>query len=270
MKKKVSGIILAAVLLASLVGCGGKQEASQGQETTIKVGVTAGPHEEIINKVKELAAKQGIHVETVVFNDYITPNRALTSGQLDVNSYQTIPFMDQYNKDHNTKIVPIGKTVTFLMGIYSKKYKKLEDLPEGATLGLQNDPVNMSRALHVYEQAGLIKLKPGVDVDKATPADIAENPKNFQFKLLDAALLARTLNSLDASTVNSNFALKEGYKPKRDAIFMENSSRYVNYIATNEKDKDNPLYHKLVELYRSDEVKKFIEETYDGVIITSW
>ncbi|MDQ0246697.1 D-methionine transport system substrate-binding protein [Bacillus fengqiuensis] len=271
MKKKILGIFLIGTILTSLAGCTGNKEATQGKssEITIKVGVTAGPFEEITNKVKEVAKEEGIDVKVVPFNDYIMPNRALVKGDVDVNTYQNIPFLETYNKDHKTNIVPVGKTVAMLMGIYSKKYKSIEDLPDGAILGLQNDPVNRSRALHVYQQAGLIKLKPNTDEDKAIVQDIAENPKNFTFKELEAGLLARTLTSLDASTINGNYALQEGYEPKKDAIFLNNEDKYVNVVATNEKNKDNPNYKKLVELYNSDEVKQFIREKYKGVVITT-
>jgi D-methionine transport system substrate-binding protein len=268
MKKQGLSVLMVAILLFSLAGCSVNTATDGSKKDIIKVGVTAGPFEEITNKVKEVAKKQGINIEPVVFNDYMTPNRALTAGEIDVNVYQNIPFLKQYNHDHNTHIVPVGKTVAMLMGIYSKKYKSVQDIPDGATVGLQNDPVNRSRALHVYQQAGLITLKPGTDEDKATVQDIEKNPKHLKFKELEAGLLARTLDSLDASTINGNYALQAGYEPKKDSIFLENDDKYVNVVATNKKDKNNPAYKKLVQLYNSDEVKKFIKEKYKGVVIT--
>ncbi|MBR8658767.1 MetQ/NlpA family ABC transporter substrate-binding protein [Brevibacillus sp. NL20B1] len=274
MKKTRLLMIMLLVIGTLLSACGGNSSddsaASAGEKTSIKVGVTAGPHEEIMNKVKEVAAKEGLDIEVVVFNDYVLPNQALDKGNIDVNSFQTIPFLEKFNEDHKTQIVEIGKTVTFPMGIYSTKYKKVEDIPEGGTVGIQNDPTNRARALLLYQAAGLIKLKDGVG-DKATPQDIIENPKKLVFKELEAALLARTLKSLDAASINTNFAMEAGYNPKKDAIFAEGAdSPYVNILAVNAKDKDNPLYQKLVTLYRSEEVKKFIEEEFSGSVLPSW
>ncbi|MGN7469112.1 MetQ/NlpA family ABC transporter substrate-binding protein [Brevibacillus sp. SAFN-007a] len=276
---KKTGLLLTSLLLAAslVTACGGKQDAASAnggasaeQQTKIKVGVTAGPHEEIFNKVKEVAKGQGIDVELVVFNDYVQPNQALDKGNLDLNSFQTIPFLDKFNQDHKTKIVEIGKTVTFPMGLYSTKHKKVEDIPEGGVVGIQNDPTNRARALLLYQAAGLIKLKDGVK-DNATPLDIVENPKKLQFKELEAAFLARSLNNVEVASINTNFAMEAGYSPKKDAIFSETSdSPYVNIIAVNEADKDNPTYKKLVDIYRSEEVKTFIEEHFEGAVLPSW
>jgi D-methionine transport system substrate-binding protein len=275
MRKKTHFLLIMLLALATLLSaCGSgnsdKSSAASGDQTKIKVGVTAGPHEQIMNKVKEIAKTQGLDIEVVVFNDYVLPNQALDKGNIDANSFQTIPYLEKFNEDHKTHIVEIGKTVTFPMGIYSTKYKKIEDIPEGGTVGIQNDPTNRARALLLYQAAGLIKLKDGVG-NKATPQDIIENPKKLVFKELEAALLARTLQSLDAASINTNFAMEAGYNPKKDAIFAEGAdSPYVNIIAVNEKDKDNPVFQKLVQIYRSDEVKKFIEEEFDGAVLPSW
>jgi D-methionine transport system substrate-binding protein len=274
MKKPRFLLIMLLVIATLLSACGGNKSdnsaAPAGEKTKIRVGVTAGPHEQILNKVKEVAKKEGLDIEVVVFNDYVLPNQALDKGNIDVNSFQTIPFLEKFNEDHKTHIVEIGKTVTFPMGIYSTKYKKVEDIPEGGTVGIQNDPTNRARALLLYQAAGLIKLKDGVG-NKATPQDIIENPKKLVFKELEAALLARTLKSLDAASINTNFAMEAGYNPKKDAIFAEGpDSPYVNILAVNEKDKDNPVYQKLVKIYRSEEVKKFIEEEFSGSVLPSW
>lgn len=275
---KKTGLLLGSILLAAslLTACGGKQEAAvanggaAAEQTAIKVGVTAGPHEEILNKVKEVAKAQGLDIQVVVFNDYVQPNQALDKGNLDANSFQTIPFLNKFNEDHKTKIVEIGKTVTFPMGLYSTKHKKVDEIPEGGVVGIQNDPTNRARALLLYQAAGLIKLKDGVK-DNATPLDIVENPKKLQFKELEAAFLARALNNVEVASINTNFAMEAGYSPKKDAIFSETSdSPYVNIIATNEANKDNPALKKLVEIYRSEEVKKFINERFEGAVLPSW
>lgn len=273
---KKTGFLLTSFLLAAslLTGCGAKEEAAPAgaaaEQTKVKVGVTAGPHEEIMNKVKEVAQAKGLEVEVVVFNDYVQPNQALDKGTLDANSFQTIPFLDKFNADHKTNIVVVGKTVTYPMGLYSTKHKNVADVPEGGVVGIQNDPTNRARALLLYEAAGLIKLKEGVG-DNATPLDIIENPKKLEFKELEAAFLARSLGNVELASINTNFAMSAGYSPKKDAIFAETAdSPYVNVIAVNEPNKDNPAVVKLVEAYRSEEVKKFIEEHFDGAVLPSW
>ncbi|WP_126428271.1 MetQ/NlpA family ABC transporter substrate-binding protein [Brevibacillus marinus] len=279
MKKKLfAAILLLMTTLVAACGGGSNETAQPAAQTAgdgaaqrpIKVGVTGGPHEEIMNKVKEVAKAQGLEIEVVVFNDYVLPNRALDNGETDLNSFQTIPFLEKFNEDHKTDIVVIGKTVTFPMGLYSTKHKSIDEIPEGGIAGIQNDPTNRARALQLYEAAGLIKLKEGVG-DQATPLDIIENPKNLEFKELEAPFLARSLNNLDIASINTNFAMEAGYNPKRDAIFAEGpDSPYVNVIAARAEDKDNPTYLKLVEIYRSEEVKKFIEENFEGSVLPSW
>lgn len=272
---KKTGFLLTSLLLAAslLTACGAKEEAAApaaAEQTKVKVGVTAGPHEEIMNKVKEVAQTKGLEVEVVVFNDYVQPNQSLDKGALDANSFQTIPFLDKFNADHKTKIVVVDKTVTFPMGLYSTKHKDVADVPEGGIVGIQNDPTNRARALLLYEAAGLIKLKEGVG-NEATPLDIVENPKKLEFKELEAAFLARSLNNVELASINTNFAMSAGYSPKKDSIFSETSdSPYVNVIAVNESNKDNPAIKKLVEAYRSEEVKKFIDEHFDGAVLPSW
>ncbi|WNC14730.1 MetQ/NlpA family ABC transporter substrate-binding protein [Brevibacillus brevis] len=274
---KKSGLILSSLLLAAslLTACGAKQEAAPAanagtEQKTIKVGVTGGPHEEIFNKVKEVAKTQGLDVEVVVFNDYVQPNQALDKGNLDLNSFQTIPFLNKFNEDHKTKLVEIGKGVTFPMGIYSTKHKKVEEIPEGGVVGIQNDPTQRARALLLYQAAGLIKLKDGAG-DNATPLDIVENPKKLEFKELEAPFLARSLKNFEAATINTNFAMEAGYSPKKDAIFAEGAdSPYVNVLVAKEENKDNPAFKKLVDIYRSEEVKKFIDEHFDGAVLPSW
>lgn len=279
MKKYAKFLSLITASVIALAGCGssGDQEATAGQpaeqtaeQTKIKVGVTAGPHEQIIEKVKEVAKeKEGLDVEIVVFNDYVLPNKTLHEGEINANSFQTIPFLENFNEDHGANVVVIDKTVTFPMGIYSAKYKSIDEIPDGATVGIQNDPTQRARALFLYEQAGLIKLK--ADVKDPTPFDIAENPKNLEFKELEAAFLARALDDLAVASINTNFAMEAGYSPKEDSIFSEGSdSPYVNVIAANEKDKDNPAIQKLVNAYRSEEVKAFIEEEFNGAVLPSW
>lgn len=255
--------IAAAVLSAALA-------PAMAQDKPLKIGVTAGPHAQIFEQVKKVAEKDGLKIQIVEFSDYIQPNAALAAGDLDVNSYQNKPFLDQQIKDRGYKLVNIGYTVNFPIGLYSKKVKKLEELKEGAKFGIPNDPTNGGRVLLVLQDKGLIKLKADVGL-KATPLDVVENPKKLKFVELDAAQLARSLDDLDAASINTNFALQAGLQPGKDAIAQENAkSPYVNLLAVREQDKDKPWVATLVKAYHSDEVRKFVLAEFKGAVIPSF
>lgn len=240
------------------------------QDKPIKVGVTAGPHAEIFEVVKKVAEKDGLKIQIVEFSDYIQPNAALNAGDLDVNSYQHLPYLEAQVKDRGYKITNIAYTVNFPMGVYSKKVKSLSDLPNGARVGIPNDPTNGGRGLLVLESAGLIKLKPEAGL-KATPLDIADNPKKIRVVELDAAQLPRALDELDAAAINTNYAIPAGLSPTKDAIASEGAKApYVNIIAVRTQDKDKPEFAKLVKAYRSEEVKAFVEQKYQKAVVTSW
>ena len=237
------------------------------QDKPIKIGVTGGPHAQIFEQVKKVAEKDGLKIQIVEFSDYVQPNAALAAGDLDGNSYQHKPYLDAQVKDRGYKIVSVGNTVNFPIGIYSKKVKDLKDLKEGARVGIPNDPTNGGRVLLVFQDKGLIKLKPEAGL-KATPLDIVENPKKIKFVEVDAAQLPRTLDDLDASAINTNFALSAGLNPGKDAISQENAkSPYVNLLAVREQDKDKPWVAKLVKAYHSEEIRKFIQTEFKGSVI---
>jgi D-methionine transport system substrate-binding protein len=261
--------IKAFAVLALAAGLGAASSAfAQGKP--LKVGVTGGPHAEIMEVVKAEAARQGLTIQIVEFSDYVQPNVALASGDLDANSYQHQPYLDNANADRGYKLVSIAKTVIFPIGIYSKKVKSLDALKEGARIGIPNDPTNGGRALLLLQTQGLIKLKAGVGL-KATPLDIAENPRKLRFIELDAAQLPRSLDDTDASAINTNFAMQAGLDPKRDAIAQEApDSPYANVLAVREKDKDRPEFAKLVAAYHSQPVKDFILSKYHGAVIAAW
>ncbi|MFJ6209274.1 MetQ/NlpA family ABC transporter substrate-binding protein [Lysinibacillus sp. NPDC092081] len=274
MKKKNKFLLgLASLtLVAALVGCGTKEDSQSKaiNEHKIVVGVTSGPHEQIAEVAAKVAKEKGLEVELKTFSDYVLPNTSLAEGDLDVNSYQHKPFLDAFNKDHNTDLVPVGKTILTPMGIYSEKYKSLEDVPDGATFGLPNDPTNGARALFVLQEAGYIKLKDGADLT-ASIRDVEENKKNLKFIELEAAQIPKQLSEVDIAAINTNFALEAGIDPKKDSILLESTdSPYVNYIAVRAENKDDPTIKKFVEAYQSDEVRKFIEEEFKGAIIPSW
>lgn len=236
----------------------------------IKVGVTPGEHAQIMEKVKEVAAKKGLNIEILEFSDYVVPNQALADGDLNANSFQHQPYLDNQIADRGFDLVSVGKTITTPMGVYSKKVKSLGELAEGATVAIPNDPTNGGRALLVLAKEGLIKVNPEAGL-KAGPADVTENPKNIQFSELDAAQLPRSLDDVDAAVINTNFALEAGLHPKADAIAIEGQeSPYANVIVVRSADKDAPWVKTLVEAYHDDSIKAFINDEFKGALIPSW
>lgn len=257
--------LLQSALALALVS--GFSASAMAQDKPLKIGVTGGPHAQIFEVVKKVAEKDGLKIQVIEFSDYVQPNAALASGDLDANSYQHKPYLDQQVKDRGYKFVSAGYTVNFPIGIYSKKIKSLNDLKQGAKFGIPNDPTNGGRVLLVLQEKGLIKLRPEAGL-KATPLDVIDNPKKIKFVELDAAQLPRSLDDLDASAINTNFALSAGLNPGKDAIAQENAkSPYVNLIAVREADKDKPWVTKLVKAYQSEEVRKFIQTEFKGAVI---
>lgn len=255
-------VLLAAGILAAPL-------AARADET-IKVGVTGGPHAEILQEVKKVAAQDGLTIKIVEFSDYVQPNAALASGDLDANSYQHQPYLDAQVKDRGYALVSVAQTVNFPMGIYSKKIKSLSELKDGARIALPNDPTNGGRALLLLQKQGLIKLSAGAGL-KATPLDIVENPKKLKFMELDAAQIPRSLDDVDAAAINTNFAMQAGLSPRRDAIAIEPATGpYANIIAVRAQDKNKPWVAKLVRAYHSAQVKQFIDSKYQGSVIAAW
>ena len=236
----------------------------------IKVGVSVGEHAEIMEKVKEVAAEKGLNIDIVEFSGYVVPNQALNDGDLNANSFQHQPYLDNQIADRGFKIESVAKTITTPMGVYSKKVKSLDELEDGATVGIPNDPTNGGRALLVLQAQGLIKVNPEAGL-KATPVDVTENPKNIQFAELDAAQLPRSLDDTAASVINTNYALDAGLNPNTDSIAIEGKeSPYANVIAVRTEDKDAAWLKTLVEAYHDESIKAFINERYQGAVIPSW
>lgn len=273
MSKQLKLLIIAVLAIFSMVvfaGCGADQDAAKSEKKSIKVGVTAGPHAEILETVKKVAEKDGLNVEIIEFNDYVQPNMALSQGEIDLNSYQHQPFLDAQVNDRGYKIESVAKTVIFPIGIYSQKVKAIADVKDGSIVSIPNDPTNGGRALLLLEKVGLIKLKPNAGLS-ATAADIAENPKNLQIKELEAAQVPLSLKDVDLAVINTNFAIVAGLVPTKDSLAMEDAnSPYANVIAVQSKDKDNPVYKKFIKAYQSDEVKAFIDEHFKGSTIAAW
>ena len=261
MIKKLAHITAALALATSL---------AHAQDKPLKIGVTAGPHAQILEVVKKVAEKDGLKLQIVEFNDYVQPNAALSAGDLDANSYQHQPYLDSANKDRGYKLVTIAQTVTFPIGIYSKKVKSLNELKEGARFAIPNDPTNGGRVLLLLQEKGLIKLKADAGL-KATPLDISDNPKKLKIIELDAAQLPRALDEVDAAAVNTNFAIQAGLQPNKDAIALEAAkSPYANVLVVRAQDKDKPALQKLVKAYHSEEVKQFIATQFKGSVIPAW
>jgi D-methionine transport system substrate-binding protein len=254
---------LIAAGLAVLLG------ANAASAESIKVGVTPRPHAQILEKVKEIAATKGLDIEILEFSDYVVPNQALNDGELNANSFQHKPYLDNQIADRKYDIVDVGYTVNFPMGIYSKKVKSFDELAEGATVAIPNDPTNGGRALLILADHGYIKLDAAKGL-KVGPTDVTENKKNLKFVELDAAQLPRSLDDVDAAAVNTNYALEAGLAPT-DAILKESAKApYINLIAVRTADRGAPWVATLVSSYHTPEVKTFVEETFKGAVVTSW
>ena len=244
--------------------------AAAAMAEDIKVGVSPGEHAEIMEEVAKVAAPKGLNIEVIEFSDYVVPNQALNDGELNANSFQHQPYLDNQIADRGFDIVSVGTTITTPMGVYSKKVKSLDELADGATVAIPNDPTNGGRALLVLASKGLIKVDESKGL-KVGPADVTENPKNIQFAELDAAQLPRSLDDVDAAVINTNYAMEAGLHPKKDAIAIEGEkSPYANVIAVRSADKDAPWVKTLVESYHDDSIKAFINEQFKGALIPSF
>ena len=253
---------LAALCLATIT-------AAHAQDV-IKIAVTAGPHAQIAEVAKKVAERDGLKLQIVEFNDYIQPNAALDAGDVQANSYQHLPFLQSQIQARGYKISAVGDTVTFPMGFYSKKFKSLAELPRGAKVGIQNDPSNSGRALALLQKYSVIKLKPTAGIS-ATVADVIDNPKNLQIVQIEAAQLPRSLDDLDASAINTNYAVQAKLVPTRDAIAIEDAkSPYANLIAVRTQDKDKPWVAKLVKAFQSPEVKALVESSFNGSLVPAF
>lgn len=230
----------------------------------LKVGIISGEDEDVWRVVTAEAAKKGLSIEAVVFNDYTQPNEALARGEIDANAFQHLPYLESQVQQHGYKIVPAGYTAVWPIGLYSRKHAKVAELPDGAVVGVPNDPSNEGRALRVLQNEGLIKLKDGTGI-LATIADIAENPKNLEIKELDAGIVGRSVDDLDAAIVNTDWALKSGLTPEnRIAQEPVDENPYRNFIAVREESKDEPWVKRLVEAYQNDAVKAEFDRVYKG------
>jgi D-methionine transport system substrate-binding protein len=244
--------------------------ANPASAETIKVGVTAGPHALILEAVKPIAAKSGLDIEIVEFKDYVAPNAALDAGELQANSFQNQPYLDNQTAERGYKIETVAQTVNFPVGIYSKKYKSWDAVPPGASLSIPNDPTNGGRFLLLLQDKGAVRLKADVGF-KPRVADIADNPKKFRIVEVDAAQTARSLDDVDAAGINTNFATLAGLDPVKDPILREDpKGPYTNIIVVRSADKDKPWVKTLVQSYQTPEIREFVLTKFKGAVLPSW
>jgi len=236
----------------------------------LRLGVTSGPHTEIAEVVKGIAAEKGLEIEVVTFSDFVMPNIALADGDLDVNSMQHLPYLQAQMENRGFRLAPIGYTVLMPMAVYSKRVGSMAELVHGASVAIPNDPSNGGRALLLLAHYDVIELDPAAGIVPSV-LDITRNDLGLRFIELDAAQLPRVLDDADIAVINTNFAIEAGLDPERDALLVESrESPYVNIIVVREGEENRPEFKTLVESYNDDEVRRFIEERFRGAIVVGW
>lgn len=275
MKKKILALALAGVLVVgALTGCGSSKSESSDKKTDdkkITVAASATPHAEILEEAKTLLKDKGYELEVKVFDDYVQPNNVVESGEFDANYFQHVPYLKQFNEEKGTHLVVAGKIHYEPFGIYPGTKKDLKDIAKGDKIAVPNDTTNEARALLLLQDNGIIKLKDGAGI-KATVNDIEENPNNIEIVELEAAQVPRVVNEVAYVVLNGNYALEANYTVKKDALAYEKSDSeaaktYVNVIAVKEGNENSEKIKALVDVLKSDSIKKFINEKYDGAVI---
>ncbi|MFC6594596.1 MetQ/NlpA family ABC transporter substrate-binding protein [Kitasatospora paranensis] len=270
---KFTSVLATAGLALSVAACSSSGSADSAASADpgkpLVVVASPTPHAQILDYVKKnLADKAGLTLDVKVVTDYVTPNTAVQDGSADANYFQHVPYLDDFNKKQGTDIVSAGAVHLEPLGLYSKKVKAVTELKDGAEVGVPNDATNEGRALKLLADNDVITLKSGAGTT-ATPQDIASNPKHLKFKELEAAQLPRSLGDLDAAVINGNYALDGGLKPAKDAIVLEKAAGnpYANILAVKKGHENDPRVQKLAKLLASPEVKKYIEDTFNGSVI---
>ncbi|KLE15529.1 MetQ/NlpA family ABC transporter substrate-binding protein [Clostridium sp. C8] len=272
--RKLLNIIISGTLLLSLAGCqGAKTENTEGKNKVVKVGVVGENTDQWEPVIKNLQ-EEGITLELVTFSDYSQPNQALADKEIDLNSFQHYAYLNQDIKDRNLDLSVIGETIIAPLGVYSNKIKSLDELKDGDSIAIPSDATNGGRALKVLESAGVIKVNEAAGYTP-TLSDITQNPKNIKFVEVEAAQTPRLLADVAAALINGGHAVDAGFNPKNDSIYLEQvkegtDNPYINIIVSRTEDKDNELYKKVVDAYRSEDVAKVIEEVYKGAYIPTW
>ena len=277
MKKKILALALAlagVLVVGALTGCGSSKSESSEKKTDdkkITVAASATPHAEILEEAKTLLKDKGYELEVKVFDDYVQPNNVVESGEFDANYFQHVPYLEQFNEEKGTHLVVAGKIHYEPFGIYPGTKKDLKDIAKGDKIAVPNDTTNEARALLLLQDNGIIKLKDGAGI-KATVNDIEENPNNIEIVELEAAQVPRVVNEVAYVVLNGNYALEANYTVKKDALAYEKSDSeaaktYVNVIAVKEGNENSEKIKALVDVLKSDSIKKFINEKYDGAVI---
>ena len=267
-KKIVAAALTGALAVSVLAGCGAKQEASS---SVIKIAASPTPHAEILEQAKPLLAAKGYELEITVFDDYVIPNEVVESGEFDANYFQHVPYLDSFNEEKGTHLVDAGQIHYEPFGIYAGTKSNLADIAEGDVIAVPNDTTNEARALLLLQDNGIIKLADGVGLT-ATVKDIVDNPYNVELKELEAAQVARVVPEVAFVVLNGNYAIEAGYIVSRDALAYEKSESdaaktYVNIIAVKEGNENNEGIKALVEVLKSDDIVKFINEKYEGAVV---
>lgn len=301
MKKALALILTASLLTGVLTACGSSNEQTDAAETTteettaddaaatteetadtdaqtetgdlqvITVAATAVPHAEILEAAKPILAEQGYDLQITVFDDYVQPNEVVEAGDIDCNYFQHIPYLNSYNEERGTHLVSVGEIHYEPIGIYAGTENDLSNIPDGADIAIPNDTTNEARALLLLQDNGIITLKEGAGID-ATINDIAENPHNINFVEMEAAQVSKVLGEVAFAVINGNYALDAGLNAQTDALASETSDSlaaqtYVNVVVVKEGNEDNEGVKTLVNVLKSDDIKKFIEETYEGAVV---
>jgi len=268
MKKIITISLLVLGIFATLLlgGCQSKED----KENVLKIGASPVPHAEILELVKEDLKTQGVELEIIEFTDYVKPNLALGDKEIDANFFQHVPYMESFAKENNLDIVSLGQVHVEPFALYSTKVKSVDELKDGAVIAIPNDPTNGGRALLLLENNGLIKLKDGVGLE-ATENDIAENPKGFVFRPLEAAQLPRILKDVDGAIINGNYALEADLIPTRDGILLEDKdSPYANIVTIRNGEENNSKLQALIKALQSEKVKTFINDKYNGGVVPAF
>lgn len=276
LKKALALALTGAVIIGAFAGCGAKKDSSSDttkkEETKkIVIGASPSPHADILKVAKKQLKKEGYELEIKEYSDYVQPNTALESGDLDANYFQHKPYLDEFNKEKKTHLVSAGMIHYEPFGIFPGKTKSLKDLKNGATVAVPNDTTNEARALLLLQDQGLIKLKDGAGLT-ATKKDIVENKKDLAIKELEAAQIPRSLKDVDIAVVNGNYALEAGLKVNKDALATEDSNSvgaktYGNVVAVKKGNEKTAATKALIKAIKSAEVKKYINEKYDGAVV---
>ena len=258
-------LVLSGFAASALAACSPKKPSAGGAVLT--VAATAIPHAEILKAIVPDLAAKGIELQVKIFNDYVQPNLQVDQKFLDANYFQTLPYLNAFNKERGTRLIPIIGVHVEPFGAYSRKFRKIEDLPNGATIALPNDPTNSGRALILLHKHGLITLKDPGNI-AATQKDIVANPKGFVFKELESPALPRVLGEVDLALINTNYALDAKLNPQKDALIIEGpDSPYVNYLVARPDNRSDPRIKALAVALTSQKVRDFIIRTYHGAVV---